>query len=306
MDTRRPSERRESELHERRQSEYQTGVRVIKKWALISTGVVSALIVGGTLLGMFYTIDEYERGVLTRNGAFVKILNPGWGMKAPWIEEISERADLRVKTYVWPNMESYTADSQKAFLKISATLRPRESRLEQLYKQHRTTKSAVQELLSPLMNKDAKIVFGGYTSTSAIVDRGKLNSDIEDKIKQGLGLDTVLDIIGIQVEDIAFSKEYIESVENRMKAQIDVEKHRQELEKEKVSADIKKTQATAEAFRIQSIGNAEAEAIRAKSKAMFENPSYIQLLQAERWDGKLPNTMLPNQTIPIIEMTNKK
>lgn len=301
MDPRRQQRRIDAELEE-------YGTRPNQFWSLgrvtaaFAAGII-ALVLLFVFLGMFYTVEEYERGILTRNGAFVKVLHPGFGTKAPWVDEIPVRINLRVKTYKWPHMESYSADGQQAFLDVSVTLRPKETKIEQLYKQHRSVDSAVQELLSPLMNKDAKVVFGQYSASRAISDRGQLNLDTEKVVRDALGPDTVLEILSVQNENIEFSKEYLNSIEGRMRAQVEVEKHRQELEKEKVQADIKRTQAAAEAFRIQSIGNAEAEAIRAKSKAMYENPSYIQLIQAEKWDGKLPQTMLPNQTMPIIEMT---
>ena len=49
-------------------------------------------------------------------------------------------------------------------------------------------------------------------------------------------------------------------------------------------------------------GNAEAEAIKARGDALNENPNLIGLVQAERWDGKLPTTMLPNSTVPFMNM----
>jgi hypothetical protein len=49
-------------------------------------------------------------------------------------------------------------------------------------------------------------------------------------------------------------------------------------------------------------GDAEAHAINARGKALRDNPSLIQLVQAEKWDGKLPTTMVPGQTVPFINV----
>ena len=57
-------------------------------------------------------------------------------------------------------------------------------------------------------------------------------------------------------------------------------------------------EAGATAIRLR--GDAEASAIKAKAAALAQNPSLVQLIQAERWDGKLPATMLPGGTVPII------
>lgn len=60
--------------------------------------------------------------------------------------------------------------------------------------------------------------------------------------------------------------------------------------------------AKAEAEAITLRGNAEAEAVRVKGAALRDNPSLIGLVQAERWNGVLPTTMLPNSTVPFMEM----
>ncbi|MDY8015799.1 prohibitin family protein, partial [Escherichia coli] len=45
---------------------------------------------------------------------------------------------------------------------------------------------------------------------------------------------------------------------------------------------------------------AEAEAIRLRGEALRENPGLVALTTAERWDGKLPDTMIPGSTVPFI------
>ena len=38
-----------------------------------------------------------------------------------------------------------------------------------------------------------------------------------------------------------------------------------------------------------------------KTLALSSNPMLIELTKAERWDGKLPTTVLPNGTLPFID-----
>jgi hypothetical protein len=101
-----------------------------------------------------------------------------------------------------------------------------------------------------------------------------------------------------------------------------VDRLRQNLAREKVQADIKVTQAqagadsmlaqaraqaeatrvqaTADAERIELRGNAEAKAIHARGQALSANPALVTLVQAERWDGKLPTTMVPGGAVPML------
>ena len=65
-------------------------------------------------------------------------------------------------------------------------------------------------------------------------------------------------------------------------------------------ADARLAQATADAKAIELRGQAEAAAIRAKADALRENPNLVTLIQAEKWDGKLPSTMVPGASVPFI------
>lgn len=46
----------------------------------------------------------------------------------------------------------------------------------------------------------------------------------------------------------------------------------------------------------------EANAIRVKQAALRESPQYVELIKAQRWDGKLPQYMFGSGTIPMINL----
>jgi regulator of protease activity HflC (stomatin/prohibitin superfamily) len=121
-------------------------------------------------------------------------------------------------------------------------------------------------------------------------------------------------IESVQIENIDFSPEYIKSVEQRMQAEVEVQRLRQNLEREKVQAEIVVTQATAKANGVRAAAQAEADAIRlrgdaeasaitARAKALGDNPNLVSLTQAEKWDGKLPTTMVPGAAVPMIALS---
>ena len=97
-----------------------------------------------------------------------------------------------------------------------------------------------------------------------------------------------------------------------MKAEVEVKTREQMLATEQVEAQIvvtraqadadsKVAQAKADAEATRLRGSAEADAIKAKTLALSSNPMLIELTKAERWDGKLPTTVLPNGTLPFID-----
>jgi regulator of protease activity HflC (stomatin/prohibitin superfamily) len=87
-----------------------------------------------------------------------------------------------------------------------------------------------------------------------------------------------------------------------MLAEVEVQKVQQNAQREKVQAEILVIQAQAQADSVKLQGDAEAHAINARGKALRDNPALIQLVQAEKWDGKLPTTMGPGQTVPFINV----
>jgi regulator of protease activity HflC (stomatin/prohibitin superfamily) len=98
-----------------------------------------------------------------------------------------------------------------------------------------------------------------------------------------------------------------------MLAEVEVQKVRQNAEREKVTAEITVIQAqaeadaqlaraTAEAEATRIRGEAEADAIEAKGAALRDNPSLIDLVQAERWNGALPTTMVPGSAVPFMNV----
>ena len=49
-------------------------------------------------------------------------------------------------------------------------------------------------------------------------------------------------------------------------------------------------------------GEAEASAIEARAKALGTNPNLVTLVQAERWNGVLPTTMVPGSAVPFVSV----
>src|SRR5260370_990792 len=59
------------------------------KLVLWGIALLLFVIVGLTIMfGSWYTIDQTQRGVLLRNGAFVGVVQPGLNFKWPWIETV--------------------------------------------------------------------------------------------------------------------------------------------------------------------------------------------------------------------------
>lgn len=296
-------------------------------YSIVGGGIL--LIIGFFVLtmmfGSWYTVDQTQRAVLLRNGAFVEVVQPGLHFKWPWIE-VAYKIDMQTHTKTYPpddksgkaSMEAYSADQQPAFLKTSVTFHVAPDKVEEMYSRFGGDFDvAVARLITPHVYEQAKVVFGQYTAARAIADRGKLNGDTAKAINGSISYDPVFVIESVQIENIEFSAEYIKSVEARMQAEVEVLKVRQNWEREKVEADIKVTQAQGRANSVLAeakakadatvlIGNAEAQAIHVRGAALTENPGLVALEQAQKWDGKLPTMMVPGGAVPMLNIGSPK
>ena len=106
----------------------------------------------------------------------------------------------------------------------------------------------------------------------------------------------------MQVENIDFSDAYEQSVEQRMLAQVEIQRREQNLRTTEVEAQIARTRAEGEANAIRLRGEAEGAAIRARADALRANADLVQLQAVEKWDGKLPTTMVPSTALPFINL----
>lgn len=287
----------EERLDHRSYSRHQVPSKEFFGWGFAALVAIGLFIV---FMG-YYTVAQYERGIITRNGAFLRIAEPGFGVMVPFIDSIS-RIDMRQINPKYPDMEMYSADRQLAKVDASIVISPKPHKLKEIYSEYRTVDYAVSKIIAPLMSAEIKVVFGRYTAERLIKERDKLNTEAKERIIAALGETSIFNVHFVPIEDIEFSKDYAKSIEERMKAEVEVEKVQQNWEREKINAGILRTKADAEAYQVEVKGKAEAMAIELMGQALAKNPKYVEKLQAERWDGKLPTTMVPGSAVPFMNL----
>ena len=277
----------------------------------LAVTLLIALVGLSFVFGTWYTVNQGERGVIVRNGAVVGTAEPGLGFKIPWIDNV---VDVNVQTNVreYDKMSVYSRDQQPAIIRVSINYRIPADRAAEVYGEYGGQEGIVTRLLDRQAFEKIKNVFGRYNAINAIQERTRLNADITEIVRSGIG-DAPIVIETVQLENIDFSDAYESAIEARMTAEVGVEKEKQGLAREKVSAEIAVTQAqaqadsklavarsNAEATRLQ--GLAEADAIKARGDALRENPGIPALIQAEKWNGQLPQTMVPGSAVPFISV----
>ena len=262
----------------------------------VVAGLITLTVVGGS----FYTVDQGERGVILRNGAVVGTAEPGLGFKLPIVDSIRE-INVQTQAQLYKDVMVYSRDQQNASLQVSVNYRLASDKVEQIYSEFGGQTGIVTRLLDRQVPEEVKNVFGKFNAVTAIQERARLGMEIQEAIQKA-ATNSMLIVESVQVENIDFSDAYEKSIEQRMLAEVEVQKVQQNAEREKVQAEIAVIQAKAQADAVKLQGDAEAHAINARGRALRDNPALIELVQAEKWDGKLPTTMVPGQTVPFINV----
>lgn len=271
--------------------------------------IVAGIALASLLLGSFYTVDEKERGVVLRNGALVGVAEPGLAFKWPIFEKV-RFISVQNNTVRYEKLQAYSKDQQAAGLNVSVSWHVDPGHVADIYRSYGDLETMVARLISRQVPTQVENVFGGYTAINAVQNRGQFVADVAAAIKAEVKGPVVID--SVQIENIDFSDAYEKSIEERMKAEVQVKTREQMLATEKVQAEIRVTQAhaeaeaklaqaraEAEATRLR--GEAEASAIRARAEALASNQNLVELTKAERWNGVLPTTVLPNNSVPFID-----
>lgn len=282
----------------------------MKTYFTLAAGVVAGLLALMTFFGGWYTVDQGARGVILRTGAIVGTAEPGLGFKVPWLDRVVD-VSVQENKRTYDKLEAYSKDQQAATLRVSVNYRIPADKVAEVYAEYGGEESLVVRALDPRVYRDLKTVFGRFVAVTAIQDRSRLNVEVEQAIRDAVTGPLI--ITSVQIENIDFSDAYENSIEQRMLAEVEVQRLRQNAEREKVTAEITVTkakaeadatrarsQASADAIRIQ--GEAEADSIRARGDALRDNPGLVALTQAEKWNGALPTTMVPGASVPMLTL----
>jgi regulator of protease activity HflC (stomatin/prohibitin superfamily) len=280
----------------------------------VVVGGTFAALVGLTALtvigGSWYTVNEGYRGVQLRNGAVIGTADPGLGFKLPLIESVVD-ISVQSQAQLYENILAYSRDQQTAGLSLSVNYRFPADQVETIYREYGGEAGVISRLLDRQVLEEVKNVFGKFNASTAIQERERLAAEVQMAIQKAVIGPIIVE--SVQIENIDFSDAYENSIEARMLAEVEVQKVRQNAEREKVTAEITVIQAqaeadaqlaraTAEAEATRIRGEAEASAIKAKAEALKDNAGLIALVQAERWNGALPTTMIPDSTVPFMDV----
>lgn len=266
--------------------------------------IVLVLIIGA--FSSYYTVDQGQEGVITRNGAVIGHSGPGLHFKLPIIDSVEPIFTQPQKAQYGGDagkVEAYSADQQPASLKFAVNWHVTDPEI--FYGSYTTLDNAKTRVLDTKVFEIVKNIFGKFEAASAIQNRADLNAKTTTALQEATkGLSFRVD--SFQMEDIAFSEKYEAAVEDRMEATVRQQQAEFAKAKRIIDADAGayevKAAADAKAHQITVQGNAEADAIKARGDALAAHPQLVELTIAEKWNGVAPTTVVPGSAMPFVHV----
>ena len=276
-----------------------------KRAIAAGAAVVVALVL---LFSTAYTIDEGERGVILRLGRVVGEAGPGLHFKIPFINSV-EKISVQIQKEAFEKtdvadtrLETYSRDQQPATIAMAINYHVTDA--SAVYAQFGSLENMKQRVIISRAYDQLKTVFGQFDAADAIQKRTVLNAEVFEAIRKSVAGPVVID--SVQIEDITFSQQYESAVELRMQAIVKQQQAEADKQKRIIDADASayevKAAADAKAHQIDVQGKAEAGAIQARGDALRNNPALPTLVASEKWNGVLPTTMMPGNTVPFINV----
>lgn len=287
--------------------------RAKKSAKYVGVGLLAVILA----LGSFTTVPEGSRGVRLTFSEATGTTGAGLQFKIPFFQSvvpISVMADaVEVK-----NAEGATKDTQPVHTSLVVRYHINEKHVLGVYKDY-SKEGNLDSYVATATAESFKAVTAKYDATELISKRQDVSTAVANAIQTKVAKYGV-EVLNIDMTQFSFSPDYMKAInakvteeqqklaeENKL-ARIQVEEQ-QKVVKAKAAADAAVMTAKGEAEATVTNAKAKAEATRLEAAALAANGQILELrkievqkIQAERWDGSLPSTVMGN-AVPMINLS---
>lgn len=271
------------------------------------------------VLGCVRTVPTGQTGIVTVFGRVENYtLDAGVHFLAPWKSVTKMDNRTQVATI---DMSSFSSDIQEVTIKYTVNYQINKENAQVIYKTIGT--DYYNTVMTPKIQEAVKSVFARYTAEKLIESRGSLSKEIELILVDDLAAYNI-EVVTTSLEDIDFTDAFTNAVEakqvaeqNKLKTQTEQETANLQAAAEakrqviKAQADADAAILAAEADKtVQQINADAAEYAGQKEAAVLENvgakmlqyPDLKYYYYYQAWNGKLPDTMLGENTNLLIDV----
>lgn len=267
-----------------KEGEFQTGKAV-------RAGVIAtALLIFVSIFWPFTQVDAGHSGVVLNWGAASgTVWQPGLHFRVPIMQKVAIIDTRTVKHEV--QALAYSKDIQTVDAKVALNYHVDSQSVNWIYQN--IGRDYEVRVIDPSIQESVKAATAKFTAQELIEQRPKVKDEIKVQLLDRLSAKHLV-VDDFSIVNFDFSDEYEKAVEQKQVAQQDALKAENTLKQVQIEAEQRVAQA-----------RAEAEAIKIQAQAITQQggQSYVDLQAIQKWDGKLPAQMIPNSTLPFINVT---
>ena len=223
-------------------------------------------------ISSYEAIDEGERGLVTRYGKTVKIIEPGLN----YVGIINDVTVFQTRNNRYEaTANAGTIDLQTAVIQVAVNYEIDKASIDKIY--NTFGKDYIDRIFTQNVQESVKSVSAKYQASELITKRDKFKQEVIAKLTETVNKYVI--ITDVTINNIDFSPSFNAAIEQKVVAEQDAAKARNLLEKARAEAEAIKVQAEA----IKSSGGVE----------------YVQLEAIKKWNGVLPNYLM-GDSVPFI------
>jgi len=245
---------------------------------VIAVAIQSFTVISAGHTGVQVTLGEVNPVPLTEGVHFV---NP--------ISSVKD-IDVRMQKAELKGASAGTKDLQQVHTDIVINYRMSPKNLPHIYKEFGL--DVDNKILGPAINDAFKAVTGHFTSEELITKRDTVSTEILTHLTTKVAQFNI-EVSNVSLVNFGFSQAYQAAIEAKVISAQQTAKAEQDLQRIKVEAASRVAQAK---------GEAEAIAIQAQAIQSNGGQNYVQLQWIEKWDGKLPSTVLNGSNGMMLNM----
>ncbi|MDD6797325.1 MAG: prohibitin family protein [Clostridia bacterium] len=246
-------------------------------WRINFKQAFSLIGVAFIVLSCIRTVPTGHTGVVTVFGTVQNgTLDAGIHFVAPWKKVIN--MDNRIQK-VSGDMSGTTSDMQDVYTTFTLNYQISKADASTIYRTIGTDYEA--KVIEAQTRNTVKAVLAKYAATELVTNRSEVASAIEKELENVLNKYNI-EVVDTAIENLTFSDEFNDSIEQKVIAEQNLE--RAKTEQEKLNLEVQQ-----EAQRKITAANGTAEANKILADSI--NDTILQKNIIEKWNGELPKVV---------------
>lgn len=287
-----------------------TGKHVIGILGIVFLGIGGLIV----LFGGWYTINSGQQGILLTWGrAEPGSIEPGFHFKMPIAQSIVKFDTRTQKLGADASENSYdtaaSKDLQIVKVNMAVNYHLISAKVPEIYTS--VGPGYEETVMVPSLHDTFKAVTAQYTAEELITRREEVRQKIQELMAEKMKAYNIM-IEQVSIVKFDFSDQFNTAIEQKVTAEQNALTEQNKLKVIEFQAQQKVAQANGErdaaiaqaegqAQAIKLTAAAEAEKIHLQNQELAKSPQYVELIKAQRWDGKLP-WFTGNSATPFLDM----